>query len=114
MISFRNPNYLERYEDVVFELTQPLDVPATTTTLAANATQETKRENLRFIVDNTGEIYPFDWYNTRFSLNFRVEKLDGTGNIDADGDDNDNNLSKNYLFYVTINIYTSVTMQIIV
>ena len=85
MLSFRNPNYLERHEDVVnFELTQALNVPATTTILAANATQEQEIQNLRFIVDNTGEISPFDWYNARFLLNFRVEKLDGTGDIDSD------------------------------
>ena len=26
MKSFRNPKYLERYEDVVFDLEQPLDI----------------------------------------------------------------------------------------
>ena len=39
MKSFRNPKYLERYEDFVFDLEQALVVPATATTLAANATQ---------------------------------------------------------------------------
>ena len=26
MKSFRNPKYLERYEDIVFDLEQPLDI----------------------------------------------------------------------------------------
>ena len=29
MKSFRNPQYLERYEDVVFDLEQALETPAT-------------------------------------------------------------------------------------
>ena len=47
-----------------------------------------ERKILTFVADNTGEVSPFDWYNARLLLNFRVEKLDGTGIIDADGDDN--------------------------
>ena len=30
MKSFRNPKYLERYEDVVFDLEQALDLPGDT------------------------------------------------------------------------------------
>ena len=70
MRSFRNPKYLERYEDVVFDLEQSINVAP-----ANNATQV--RNNLKFIADNTGEVTPFDWYNGRIALNFKVEKLDG-------------------------------------
>ena len=34
---------------------------------------------LRFIADNTGEATPFDWYNARLSVDFKINKLaDGT------------------------------------
>ena len=78
MNSFRNPSYLERYEDVVFDLEKELDVGP-----ANNAHQN--KTGLRFIADNTGEGTPFDWYNARLSVDFKVNQLAG-GNIDADGD----------------------------
>ena len=59
MKSFRNPNYLERYEDVVFDLEQALASPA-------NGAHQTKTGH-RFVADKTGEATPFDWYNARFS-----------------------------------------------
>ena len=82
MKSFRNPKYLERYEDVVFDLEQAINVAP-----ANNATQT--RNNLKFIVDN-GEESPFDWYNARISLDFKVQQLDGTdfaigANVNDDG-----------------------------
>ena len=79
MNSFRNPRYLERYEDVVFDLEQALDV------VPANNTHQNKT-GLRFIADNTGEATPFDWYNARLSVDFKVNQLANGANIDADGD----------------------------
>ena len=79
MKSFRNPKYLERYEDVVFDLEQALDVEP------ANNAQQNKT-GLRFVADNTGEATPFDWYNARFSVDFKVNQLAAGANIDADGD----------------------------
>ena len=76
--SFRNPKYLERYEDVIFDLEQAL----VTADPANNATQ-VRPPNLKFIADNTGEATPFDWYNTRFSMDFKVTPLAG-GNIAVD------------------------------
>ena len=70
MKSFRNPEYLERYEDVVFDLEQALASPA-------NDAHQTKTDH-RFVADNTGEATPFDWYNARFSVDFKVQLLDGT------------------------------------
>ena len=69
MKSFRNPKYLERYEDVVFDLEQALATPA-------NNAHQTKTGH-RFVADNTGEATPFDWYNARFSVDFKVQLLDG-------------------------------------
>ena len=77
MKSFRNPEYLERYEDVVFDLEQALATPA-------NNAHQTKTGH-RFVTDNTGEATPFDWYNARFSVDFKVQLLDGN-------DFNNNNL----------------------
>ena len=79
MKSFRNPKYLERYEDVVFDLEQALDVNP-----ANNAHQN--KTGLRFVADNTGEATPFDWYNARFSVDFKVNQLAAEADIDADGD----------------------------
>ena len=78
MKSFRNPEYLERYEDVVFDLEQALATPG-------NGAHQTKTGH-RFVADNTGEATPFDWYNARFSVDFKVDLLAG-GNI---GNNNDN------------------------
>ena len=79
MKSFRNPKYLERYEDVVFDLEQALDE-----TPANNAHQN--KTGLRFIADNTGEATPFDWYNARLSVDFKVNQLANNAAIDANGD----------------------------
>ena len=78
MKSFRNPEYLERYEDVVFDLEQALAAPG-------NGAHQTKTGH-RFVADNTGEATPFDWYNARFSVDFKVNQLAAGANIDADGD----------------------------
>ena len=78
MKSFRNPEYLERYEDVVFDLEQALATPG-------NGAHQTK-VGYRFVADNTGEATPFDWYNARFSVDLKVNQLAAGANIDADGD----------------------------
>ena len=68
MKSFRVPQYLERYEDVVFDLEQPLDINP-------NDGQYQKGEVMKTVADNTGETTPFDWYNARLSVDFKVDKL---------------------------------------
>ena len=68
MKSFRARQYLERYEDVVFNTEQQLNINLIDT-------QYQKREGIKFSVDNTGETTPFDWYNARLSVNFKVDKL---------------------------------------
>ena len=75
MNSFRNPKYVERYEDVVFE-------PETALVTALNADQ--KKEGHRFVADNTGEVTPFDWYNARISLDFKVVLAADGGAITVD------------------------------
>ena len=68
MKSFRTPRYLERYEDVVFELENRLEVDP-------NDTQHQNRDGLKIVADNSGETTPFDWYNARLSVDFKVDKL---------------------------------------
>ena len=68
MKSFRTPLYLERYEDVVFDLENRLEINP-------NDTQHQNRDGLKIVADNSGETTPFDWYNARLSVNFKVDKL---------------------------------------
>ena len=81
MKSFRAPRYLERYEDVVFDAEQALDVNP-------NDTQYHKRDGIKIVADNTGETTPFDWYNARLSIDFKVDKLaDQLALTEVDGND---------------------------
>ena len=74
MQSIRDPDYVEQYEDVIFYLETALN-----TAVANNAHQ--KKDGYRFVIDNTGEVTPFDWYNARISLDFKVVLLANGGNI---------------------------------
>ena len=96
MKSFRNPKYLERYEDVIFDLEQSIN----TTDPANNATQ-VRATNLKFIADNTGEATPFDWYNARFSMDFKVTTLAG-GNLAAEDHNGIVNGSSSFIKKFTI------------
>ena len=77
MKSFRNPQYLSNYEDVVFETEQPLAVNP-------NNVDKQERTSIKIVADNGGEVNPFDWYNTRFSVNFKVNKLADNSAIAVD------------------------------
>ena len=68
MKSFRVPRYLERHEDVVFDLEQPLDINP-------NDGQYQNKKVMKIVADNTGGTTPFDWYNARLSVDFKVDKL---------------------------------------
>ena len=74
MKSFRTPRYLERYEDVVFDLENRLEINP-------NNTQHQNRDGLKIVADDSGETTPFDWYNARVSVNFKVDKLADGANI---------------------------------
>ena len=74
MESYRNPRYVERYEDVIFELETPLN------TVVGN-TRSQKKDGYRFVVDNSGEVTPLDWYNARLGISFKVNKLADGSNI---------------------------------
>ena len=61
MKSFRDPKYVERCEDVIFDLETALN-----TTVAKDANQ--KKDGYRFVIDNSEEVTTFDRYNARISL----------------------------------------------
>ena len=77
MESFRNPDFVERYEDVVFDLEAPI-----VTTVANGASQ--KKEGYKFVADNSGEVAPLDWYNARITVDFKVQILADGANIAVD------------------------------
>ena len=77
MESFRNPDFIERYEDVVFDLETPI-----VANLANGASQ--KKEGYEFVADNSGEVPPFDWYNARIIVDFNVQLLADGANIAVD------------------------------
>ena len=91
MKSFRNPKYLERYEDVVFDLEQAINVDQA----PANNTNQ-NRNNLKFVADNSGEVTPFDCYNARIALDFKVQQRDGT-NFAIGANVNDDSITANRL-----------------
>ena len=67
MESFRNPDFVERYEDVIFDL-------ETIVTAVANGASQ-KKEGYKFFADNSGEVVPFDWYNARIIVDFNVQLI---------------------------------------
>ena len=76
MVNLRNPKYLERYEDVVFDLDTALVAKV------ANGAHQ-KKDGYRFVVDNSGEVSPFDCYNAPFRVNFKVKVLADGANLAA-------------------------------
>ena len=74
MESYRSPKYVERYEDVIFELETPLNA-------VVPNTRSQKKDGYRFVVDNSGEVTPMDWYNARLGISFKVNKLADGANI---------------------------------
>ena len=92
MKSIRNPKHLERYEDVVFDLEQPLNIAPANNTVQV-------RNNLKFIADNSGEATPFDWYNARIAMDFKVEQHDGT-DFAIGANVNDDSLTANRLVQI--------------
>ena len=77
MENFRNPSFVERYEDIVFDLDTPIVVPN------GNGIHQNKN-GYRFVANNSGEAAPFDWYNARLLVDFKVQILADQANIAAD------------------------------
>ena len=76
MNSFRDPKYVERYEDIVFDLETALN-----TAVANNANQKKKMDiDLLLITAERLHHYIY-WYNAPISLDFKVNLLANGGNI---------------------------------
>jgi len=77
MTNYRNSKLIERYDDAVFELETALS-----TNVENGASQ--KKANHRFVMDNSGESTPFDWYHARFNVDINLEKLADGADVAAD------------------------------
>ena len=81
---FRSDKYLNRMEYYAYDLETDIS-----TTIRGNGQEQMKNQH-RFIIDNTAEINPIDWYNAFFEIEFKLVKL-------ADNNTNfaDNNTAAN-------------------
>ena len=71
--NFRKPEFVKRYEYTYFDLETPLNA------IVANNARQTK-DNYRFVVDNSSEANPIDWYNAYLEVDFQlVQFADGAG-----------------------------------
>ena len=83
--NFRKPQYVKRYEYTYFDLQTPLN------SIVPNGATQLKTD-YKFIVDNSSEANPIDWYNANLEVNFKLVTLaDSTAGIAAA----DNNANKN-------------------
>ena len=82
--SFRSPEFVKRYEYSYFDLQTPLNA-----NVGANNRQT--KDNYLFVVDNSSEANPKDWYSAYLEVNFKLLALNenqggagigaGTGNV---------------------------------
>ena len=71
--NFRKPEFVKRYEYTYFDLQTPLNA-----IVPNNARQ--RKDNYRFVVDNSSEANPIDWYNAYLEVDFQLVQLaDGAG-----------------------------------
>ena len=83
--NFRKPQYVKRYEYTYYDLQTPLN------SIVPNGATQLKT-GYKFIVDNSSEANPIDWYNANLEVNFKLVTLaDSTVGIEAA----DNNANKN-------------------
>ena len=82
MTNYRNSELIERYEDVVFELDTPL-----ISNIVNNAHQ--KKSGHRFVVDNSGESAPLDWYHARFNVDINLETVAAGADVIAQAHNDD-------------------------
>ena len=66
---FRSDKYLNRMEYYAYDLETDIS-----TTIRGNNQEQMKNQH-RFIIDNTAEINPIDWYNAFFEIEFKLVKL---------------------------------------
>ena len=66
---FRSDKYLNRMEYYAYDLETDIS-----STIRGNDQEQMKYQH-RFIIDNTAEINPIDWYNAFFEVEFKLVKL---------------------------------------
>ena len=66
--NFRKPEIVKRYEYTYYDLETPLNA------IVANNARQTK-DNYRFVVDNSSEANPIDWYNAYLEVDFQLVTL---------------------------------------
>ena len=66
--NFRKPEFVKRYEYTYFDLETPLNA------IVDNNARQTK-DNYRFVVDNSSEANPIDWYNAYLEVDFQLVTL---------------------------------------
>ena len=74
---FRSDKYLNRMEYYAYDLETDIS-----TTIRGNNQEQMKNQH-RFIIDNTAEINPIDWYNAFFEVEFKLVKLADGNNFTA-------------------------------
>ena len=74
---FRSDKYLNRMEYYAYDLETDIS-----TTIRGNDQEQMKNQH-RFIIDNTAEINPIDWYNAFFEIDFKLVKLADGNNFGA-------------------------------
>ena len=74
---FRSDKYLNRMEYYAYDLETDIS-----STKRGNNQEQVKNQH-RFIIDNTAEINPIDWYNAFFEVEFRLVKLANETNFVA-------------------------------
>ena len=72
---FRSDKYLNRMEYYAYDLETDIS-----TTIRGNNQEQMKNQH-RFIIDNTAEINPIDWYNPFFEVEFKLVKLADAANF---------------------------------
>ena len=81
--NFRKPEYVKRYEYTYYDLETPLNA-----IVPNNARQ--RKDNYRFVVDNSSEANPIDWYNAYLEVDFQlVTTADSTVGIVAGANNGD-------------------------
>ena len=74
--NFRKPEFVKRYEYTYFDLETPLNA------IVADNARQTK-DNYRFVVDNSSEANPIDWYNAYLEVDFQLVAHDDGAGITA-------------------------------
>ena len=83
--NFRKPEFVKRYEYTYYDLETPLNA-----IVGSNVRQI--KDNYRFVVDNSSEANPIDWYNAYLEVDFQLVQFANGAGIPGGNIDNVNKL----------------------